>query len=233
MALRDRLLELRGDTIASLDEAHDFFTHTKALWRLAQIEAKRGRRLTLRNRVTQTSVTEQDLPRLAQRYVNEYMAAATLQRLMSLFEEFVLSFLREYYIEHPASLNRKEVTLEFLRSHQSVDDVVRAIIERHLRDLAYGQLRDWFDAVERIANLGTPPRDEIEQVQELKATRDVIVHNKGMANHVYVERAGRLSRYSPGDHVQVPEAYLTRGYQLLRQIIGDMIDCAASKLSRS
>lgn len=232
MQLSERITELRDASLSALDDTHDFFAHTKALWRLAQVESKRGKRFTFRNRVTGTTVTHEDLPTLAQKYVTQYMASATLQQLISRFEEFVFAFLREYYCAFPRSLSAKELTLQAVLDHPSTSDVVLTVVERHLRELAYEGLQDWFAAVERIAAIGCPDSATIDRLKEAKASRDVLVHNNGIANPLYVDRSGLAARFKPGEALDVSEGYLRETHERLRDTINNMADAAIAKLSK-
>ena len=42
----------------------------------------------------------------------------------------------------------------------------------------------------RIVKLGCPTDDEIERIAEMKATRDLLIHNLGIANKTYLDKAG-------------------------------------------
>lgn len=125
MELSERIAELRDESLASLDEIHDSFAHTADLWRIAQLESMSGRHVTVNNPVTGASVTEQNVAELADKYVGTYMANATLQRFISLFEEFVFTLLTEYHAAFPRSLAHKELTLATVLDHSTTEAVVR------------------------------------------------------------------------------------------------------------
>lgn len=232
MGLSERLAVLQGVSLAALDDTHDFFAHTKYLWRLAQLESMRGRQFAVKNAVTGTTVTQRDLPKLAQKYVTNYMASATLQRLVSLFEEFVFAFLMEYYTACPESLKNKQLKLAMVLEHSSTDGIVRTVVEHHLREMSYQGLDEWFAAVEKIAAIGCPDAVTIERLKEAKASRDVLVHNKGVVNALYVERSGNVARFNSGEALEVPEPYLREMHAMLRNTVNEMANAAIVKLSR-
>lgn len=230
MTLAETIARLRDASVRSLDDTHDFYAHTRELWRLAQIESKHGRQFTLKNFATGSIVTQQDLPNLARKYVTRYMASATLQQLVALFEDFLFAFLMEYYSTFPRSLARKELTLAVVLEHSSMESIVWTVAERHLRDLAYQGLDEWFAAVEKIAAIGYPDAATIERLKEAKASRDVVVHNRSIVNKLYIMKSGKAARFEPGDSLKISAAYLRETHSLIRNTLNDMAKAAITKL---
>ena len=60
--------------------------------------------------------------------------------------------------------------------------VVLAVVDRELNEIKYGRVADWFAHLERLAKLGVPASEEIDRLAEIKAARDILVHNKGVVN---------------------------------------------------
>lgn len=225
---------MRAVSLESLDEAHDVFEHTKSAWRLLQIQIGReppwNLRFVLRNRVTGSTISEAELPEISQKYVTQHMSAACLQRLVSVFEEYVFQFLAEFHAAYPQSLAAKQLTLETVLNHSSNDDVIREVINRHVRDLAYQGMDKWFAAVERIAKIGVPDHETIGRLKEAKASRDVTVHNEGIVNVDYVDRSGGVARFEIGQRLEIPESYLREVHTLIRDTIAGMADAVSKKL---
>jgi len=101
--------KLRADSIASLDASRNYFLNTKAAWRVVQQVVRQGHQITIRNQDTGSVVRESELPGLAQQYVSGYLAEATFQHLVSLFEDFVGDFLSLWLNEFPQSLSEKQL----------------------------------------------------------------------------------------------------------------------------
>jgi len=88
----------------------------------------------------------------------------------------------------------------------------------------------WFEYLEGIAGLGCPAQDEVERLAELKASRDVLVHNKGVANAVYVEKSMGRARVAVGDRVEISEHYHRESWRLVKHVIAEIGDSAVAKL---
>ena len=78
-------------------------------------------------------------------------------------------------------------------------------------------------------NLGVPTRDEIEKFAEAKASRDVLVHNRGIANKIYESKAGALARYKAEERIEIPGDYHKDRWQLIRKMVTDISDAAIAK----
>jgi hypothetical protein len=55
---------------------------------------------------------------------------------------------------------------------------------------------------------------------EIKATRDIIVHNNGVINDKYIEKAGSAARGDVGDTIQVDIEYFGSSAATMKSLIG-------------
>lgn len=58
----------------------------------------------------------------------------------------------------------------------------------------------------------------------------MLVHNKGIANAVYVSKSKGWARFSDADKLEIPEHYHRESWQLTKQVISDVADAAIKKL---
>lgn len=229
MGLAETISQLRADAIAALDRSHDYYVHTKIAWRLVQRMVRQGHRVTIRNRTTGTTTTETQLASQAQEYVTGYLASATLQDFVAVFERFVLDFISAWLTAHPKSLAGKQLKFRTVLDSQDKDEVVAAVVQDEVVGIAYGPVGEWFRYIEKIAQLGCPSKGEIERIAEIKATRDLLVHNNGVVNAIYVAKSGVRARSSAGERIDVPEWYHRESWELMRQVISDVAGAAIAK----
>ncbi len=90
---------------------------------------------------------------------------------------------------------------------------------------------EWFPYLDEKIRLGCPSMDEIERFAEAKASRDTLVHNRGVANKAYESKAGSLARGRDGDRLDFSEAYHRATWELLRKVVADVCDAAIAKLA--
>lgn len=232
MPLVDDIEKLRENSIASLDASHDYFTHTQAAWRIVQQFVREGNKATIHNQETGSVVQETDLPCLAQQYITGYLTEATFQHFVSLFEDFMGNFLCLWLNHFPQSLSGKQIDFNTVLQCSDKADIVRVMVEKQVNELQYKRVKEWFEYMEKLANLGCPSPDEIERIAEIKATRDILVHNRGIANAVYVEKSAGHARFAVGERVEVSEHYHRQSWQLVKQVVTDVAKAGCAKLQR-
>ena len=69
-----------------------------------------------------------------------------------------------------------------------------------------------------------------EPTANIKATRDILVHNRGMANAIYVSKSGGSARYTYGERLEIPGPYFLASWKLLAKVIRDLTDAIAKKV---
>ena len=230
MALADDIRQLAEHSIAALTAIHNYYTHTKEMWRLLEpLVVKEGRKFTIRNMTTGVVVNEQDLLGLAQHYVTDYLASSTFQHFVSLFEDFLFNLLRLWLAAYPFRLSNKQIEFGMVLQAPDKSAIILVVVDKELNELKYKRVKDWFEYLESMVNLGCPPPDEIEKIAEIKASRDILAHNKGIANAIYVSKAGNHARYKDGEKLEIPEPYHRESWQLIKKVVQDVSAAAINK----
>ena len=76
----------------------------------------------------------------------------------------------------------------------------------------------WFKYLNDRDKLGCPTDDQIELLTEIKASRDIQAHNRGIVSETYIQKAGRHARYKVGQRLKIPEPYLRETWLLIRDV---------------
>lgn len=231
MALTDEIVRLREDCLSALDASHNYYVHTKLAWRLVQQMVRQGHKVTIRNQATGNTVNEAELPGLAQGYVTGYLVSATFQDFVSLFEQFVFDFLRAWLTEHPGSLSGSQLQFRTVLDAADKSEIVTTVVQKQLIGIAYKRIADWFAYLEKIAQLECPTQDQIQRLAEIKASRDVLVHNNGIANSIYVAKSMGRARFADGDALEIPEHYHRESWELMKQVVSDIAGAGINKLA--
>jgi len=233
MALAERIHEIHDEYLALLDERHDYYVYSKLAWRLIQQQEQRGLQLTFRNLETDHTIDGSDLSKLSQRYVTGYLASTTFQDFVSLFEQFIFDFLRIWLVKYPDSLREKEVAFGKVLDSADKNEIVDAVIEKKIHELGHKKINDWFDEIEKITQLKGPSKDQMQKLVEIKASRDIFVHSKGVANHVYVTKSGGQARAANGKTLDLSEKYHRDSWQLIKLVVSDLAESGISKLEKT
>ena len=230
MSLAAEIRSLRDRSLAELTAVHDYFTDTQMAWWIVDRVVQEGRKFTVRNVTTGTVTEESELTEKAQAYVTKYLAEATFQQFVSIFENFFFDLLRLWLLAYPRSLADKELRFKDVLEAPDLESVALAVVDRELNEIAYQRPREWFAYLESRMRLGSPSAD-IDRIGEAKASRDVLAHNRGIANRIYETKAGKAARFTDGQRVEIPEAYYRQTWELLRQLIADLSNAAATKFA--
>ncbi|MCI2263385.1 hypothetical protein [Xanthomonas indica] len=101
----------------------------------------------------------------------------------------------------------------------SRDELIDKIIKKDLVSLFYASpalQMEYFQAV-----TGVKLDDEILQKWiEIKATRDIVVHNSGVSNSTYVRKAGEQARAGEGEILPLDDAYFAEALSVMKSFVG-------------
>ena len=229
MALADDLRALRDQALADLNAAHDYYTDTKAAWRIVQKVVEAGTTFSIRNATTGSVTTQADIAAKARGYVAGQLAEATFQQFLSVFENFFFDLLRLWLLAYPQSLLGKKVDFKAILEATDKDAIVLHAVNKELNEVLYERPTGWFEYLGGKVKLGCPTPVEIEQIAEAKASRDVLVHGRGLVGKSYEAKAGKLARYRAGERLDIPEPYHRQTWELIRTVITDVSNAAIAK----
>jgi hypothetical protein len=223
VALSDQIEALRDRVLVDLEAAHDYYTDTKIAWQLVQQVIAAGNTFTIRNMTTGTVTTQTDLAARARGYVAEQLTEATFQQFISIFESFFFDLLSVWLMTYSASLGGRKVDFKAILDAPDKDAITQLVVKKEVNEVLYDRVTKWFDYLEEKAKLGCPA--------VAKASRDVVVHNRGIANKTYEAKAGQLARYKEGDRIDIPESYQRETWELIRKVVSDISNAAIAKVS--
>ena len=206
-----------------------------------------GRSVGIVNEASGQEVPAPDLELIAQRYVTINLAESVFKGLAGLLEDWILGLSRLWLTAYPVQLDTADndatdrsraqrrdeiqVPLSEILAAPDRDAILGGVVERVVRELAYRRPAQWFRFLDNRVNLGCPDENQRGALCEMKATRDVLEHNRGRVGPDYLEKAGAFARYAVGDIVQIDEPYLMQCLALMRDVVETMADAAIRRSS--
>jgi hypothetical protein len=145
------------------------------------------------------------------------------------FEGYITDLMAIVYRQYPARLRGdgsepsvREVTLmEIVLASLSRDEIIEHLIEERTRSIFYGNPIDVFSRDKARLEFKTYFTEKhsqaIEQLQEVIARRNIIIHNQGAVDRKYL-RETRSSSARLGQKLGVDGKYLRNSLYLLRGI---------------
>ncbi len=230
MALANDIQSLRDHVLADLDAAHDYYNDTKIAWNTVREVIAAGRTFSIQNMTTGTVTTQMELAGKARGYVAEQLTEATFQQFIAIFENFFFDLLRLWLMAYPQSLGGKKLDFQAVLDSPDKDAITLLVVNKEVNEVVYDRPAGWFKYLDDKAKLGCPTSDEINRIAEAKASRDVLVHNRGVASKTYESKAGKLARYKDGQRIDIPEHFHRETWELLRKVVSDISNAAMAKV---
>jgi hypothetical protein len=193
---------------------------------------RRGTSITFGNIHTGTAIQAAELPALARSYIKSYLAESVFQHFVAVFEDFVFELLRLWLSAYPAGIphkGQKTVDLAMVIDAPDRDAIIGAFIDRELNALKYERPAAWYRYLNDRVKLGVPTDEQLERFAEVKASRDILAHNRGVVNPTYLEKAGRRARRAIGQRLEIQEPYLHETWQLIRAMVEDVSTAALAR----
>lgn len=86
--------------------------------------------------------------------------------------------------------------------------------------------------MESLINIGKISQEKIEKISEAKAARDILVHNSGKVNQIYIDKSGNAARFKIGDQIDMSGEYTLNVWTLFIEVLTENIDLIISKLEK-
>lgn len=229
MALADDIQNLGTRTHASVAHVLDYYYQSRDVWKLIEDDVLHGRQFAVQNEAKGTIADQTEIAPRIPDYIDKYLRPAAFQQLVTIFEAFFFDLLALWLTEHPGILYRKQVDLETVLAIGR-DAVLQGVIGRELNDVKYRRVADWVEYLRKLVKVAVATDDEVAQLAEIKASRDILVHAQGVVNAVYVAKTGANRGYEAGDILELPEPYFRASSDLLEKLTADVTAAVATKV---
>ncbi|MFY7732111.1 MAG: hypothetical protein ACOVSR_01425 [Bacteroidia bacterium] len=142
-----------------------------------------------------------------------------IYQLVTIVETLLGDIIREILKEYPVKIpNKRKLDAEVVLEAASLEEVKNSIINSLLNELAYKSPKDYAEEFAKYATINLLEKPAFHRYLELKATRDIYIHNSGIANDIYTSKADRLSRVKAGQLLPVDIQYFLESYESCLQI---------------
>ena len=99
-----------------------------------------------------------------------------------------------------------------------LDELISRIVEKRIYSVFYDSPVKYLNHIEQTLNISIP--EEIKKsYAEIKATRDLIVHNDGVINELYIRKTGKEARSKIGDKIWVSAEYFDGSITCMKKLV--------------
>jgi hypothetical protein len=168
-----------------------------------------------------------DLRQIAEKAVAQEIYFSVFVYAVAQVEAFISDLLFELLRFDPRRLKTRvkgidqtsKIDVAELIDCSSRKEMIDAVIQRDLVSLFYAPpslQMEYLQAVTGVKLNG----DIVAEWIEIKATRDTIVHNRGVSNAIYIRKAGALARAKTGDTLPMTDEYFEGALALMKSLVG-------------
>ncbi|OFX60855.1 MAG: hypothetical protein A2046_14620 [Bacteroidetes bacterium GWA2_30_7] len=142
-----------------------------------------------------------------------------IYQLVTITETMLNDLLKTILMEFPKKIpNKKKLDIDQILACDNLDQIKRAIVDTILNEFAYKSPKEYADEFCFYSGVKLLETPVFHQYIELKATRDIHIHNKGIANEIYLNKAGVLARVKSGIYLPVTIQYFLEMYEQCLQL---------------
>lgn len=142
-----------------------------------------------------------------------------LYQLVTTIEALLGDILRNTLIEFPVKIsNKRKLDFELVLEAKSIEEIKISLVSCIINELSYKSPKEYADEFSKYVGINLLEKPTYHKYIELKATRDIYIHNQGVANDIYLSKADRLARVKAGQFLPVDIQYFLQSYECCLQI---------------
>lgn len=117
--------------------------------------------------------------------------------------------------------DKNGIPLELFLESEEREDVIRRFVALRCESLMFGKPADYLDKAAKVLAIEIDG-GIISDFIEIKASRDIIIHNSGRINKHYVEKVGEQRRGEVGDELEIDRDYFKHVVVTLKMLSGSI-----------
>jgi hypothetical protein len=171
--------------------------------------------------------TPKDLQRIAEMAVSKEIFFSVFVYAVAQVEAFVSDLLLELLRFDNRRLKTRikgidhtsQIEVSDLIDCSSREELIESVIRKELAGLFYAAPSLQMEYFQKVTGLKLP-EDIVASWIEIKATRDIIVHNSGIANAIYLRKVGSIARAKEGEVLPMDEEYFSGSLANMKSFVG-------------
>ncbi|MBP0597732.1 hypothetical protein J8I26_06445 [Herbaspirillum sp. LeCh32-8] len=146
--------------------------------------------------------------------------------MVSRVEAFIQDCIALVAISHPKKLGllvdgKTGVPLDLFLGTESREEVIRRFAIMKSEELMYSKPAEYMRKTGEVLSIELDA-DLLTDFFEIKASRDIIVHNSGLINDSYLKKAGNKSRGNQGEELKIDATYFRHVLVTLKKLSGSI-----------
>jgi len=165
------------------------------------------------------SYTKSELLARYQFLAFQQMPVNGIGQLVTIVEALLGDVLRSVVVRYPQKLGAKRsLPLHAVLESQTLEEVHLKATDSLLNELSYKSPAEFAEALEALLSVNMLECPAFHKYIELKAARDIHVHNRGWTNETYLKKVGSHARAARGAFLHVDIPYFLESYEACLQV---------------
>lgn len=171
--------------------------------------------------------TDQELKNIYERFIENELYENFIVTAVSLFESLLFDVLRLVIYSYPQKLTLnvqgiqvdRTVPIEVLLQSNTLESALEEVIRKRINSISYAMPKAYLEYLNNVAGI-TISDPVFPDYIEIKATRDVIIHNARIINEIYIQKAGDKSRGKINEKLIMDLDYFNHCIATLKRVSG-------------
>lgn len=152
--------------------------------------------------------------------IDRDLYSQSLITAVAVTESYLVTSLRTILTWFPEKLSagQKKIDFSLVLESDDLDEVILRVVQRQVDSVFYASPRKYLEYMEEAFAFEIPQKVK-EQYAEVKATRDILVHNSGKVNDSYLSKAGDRARAEEGELIPLDSEYFDESIRAMKTLV--------------
>lgn len=147
------------------------------------------------------------------------LSVNVLVQLVTIVETMFGDVVRAVVLRYPLKLGgKRSISVQAVLESTTLEEVHLRATDSLLNELSYRSPAEFAESMQQLLSVNLMECPAFHRYMEIKATRDIFIHNRGIANDLYVRKAGSHTRVKSGMALPADIQYFLESYEHCLQI---------------
>ncbi|RZJ49169.1 MAG: hypothetical protein EOO19_06105 [Chryseobacterium sp.] len=148
-----------------------------------------------------------------------------LYKMVTMVEGIFVIVINKLLQEYPEKIGSKiKIDATIILESQSLDELKNYLFKRVINDLTYKSPEDFAKDFKDISGVDLLKCESYSYYIELKATRDLFMHNDGIINEIYLRKVKDFKRGDDGEKIVCDYDYFLNCYEHCHKVVEFLIE---------
>lgn len=147
------------------------------------------------------------------------LAVNGLFQLVAITEAMLGDVVRALILRYPQKLGgKRQVPIQAVLESGSIEEIHLRAADFVLNELSYKSPAEFAESLETLLSLNLLECPAYHKYMEIKASRDIFVHNRGVANETYCRKSATHARVAAGASLPADIQYFLESFEVCLQL---------------